>query len=290
MKYFNNIEKFFPNPGTNTALIFLRSCVYNKKFVTNLLDRDKEVRVMTRVAVADENLFEQKSDLAIRDQLIRQHFGLARAIASKFRSLGEPIEDLEQEAVVGLIHAIDRFDITRGAKFSTFAIPTILGTLKRYFRDKCWVLKVPRRLQELEQQTIQAEEVLSQVLGRFPTVLEIADYLKVDEEQALKAIVIRSAFRPDSLDRIVYEENAVTIGDLLGRDDPGMEEYEGRDSDLVITFFEAMDRLDEIRRKILHCRIWLGMTQDETAREIGCSQMNVSRLERSAKLKIRRLL
>ena len=245
---------------------------------------------MTRGVVEDEKFFAQKSNPVVRDQLIRDNLGLAKAIASKFLGLGEPLEDLEQEAIIGLIHAIDRFDAGRGAKFSTFAVPTIIGVLKRYFRDKCWVIKVPRWLQELGQQVTKAESVLSQELCRLPTILEIADRLKIDEERVLKAIVTRT-LRPDSLDRIVYEEDGpVCLGDFLGYDDPGMEKYNGRDSDLLITLYEAINRLNERMRKILYCRIWLGMSQKETAREIGCSQMQVCRLEQSAKLIIRGLL
>jgi RNA polymerase sigma-B factor len=240
--------------------------------------------------LADEGLFAKKSDPVIRDQLILKHVGLARVMAKKFLGLGESLEDLVQEATIGLIEAVDRFDETRGTKFSTFAIPTILGELRRYFRDKCWVVKVPRRFQELGQQINKAEPVLCQKLGRLPTILEIADHLEVDEEQVLKAIIIRNAFRIDSLGRIVYEENGAIslLGDSFRYDDPGMEKYNGRDSDLLIALYEAINKLNEKMREVLYCRIWLGMTQDETAEKIKCSQMQVSRLEKSAKLIIRR--
>jgi RNA polymerase sigma-B factor len=216
------------------------------------------------------------------------HQNLVRFLAGKFMNRGEPIEDLVQVGTIGLINAIDRFDPGRGTKFSTYATPTIVGEIRRHFRDKAWSLKVPRRLQELNLASNKAAESLSQKLGRAPTVQEIAKAVNATEEATLEAIELGNAYETVSLDaKLAYEgESApLSLSEFVGAADIGIENLENY-GDLS----EAMDFLDQRERSIIYLRFFKDMSQTEVAKKLNISQMHVSRLQQKALKRLKELL
>lgn len=236
-----------------------------------------DVRLVETASV-DELLraYHERGDLAARDRLVEQQLPLVRSLARRYAGRGEPLDDLVQVASIGLIKAIDRFDVDRGVELSTYAIPTIVGELKRYFRDTGWAVHVPRRLKELSVRLNHSIEELGTVLGRSPTVAELADAVGADEEEIIEALDASRAYTAVSLSVPADEEGAVRV-DLLGEDEAGYETSEHR-ADLLPGF----ERLDERERRILHLRFNGGLTQSQIAKEVGISQMHVSRLIRRA--------
>lgn len=236
-----------------------------------------DVRLVETASV-DELLraYHERGDLAARDRLVEQQLPLVRSLARRYAGRGEPLDDLVQVASIGLIKAIDRFDVDRGVELSTYAIPTIVGELKRYFRDTGWAVHVPRRLKELSVRLNHSIEELGTVLGRSPTVAELADAVGADEEEIIEALDASRAYTAVSLSVPADEEGAVRV-DLLGEDETGYEISEHR-ADLLPGF----ERLDERERRILHLRFNGGLTQSQIAKEVGISQMHVSRLIRRA--------
>lgn len=233
---------------------------------------------LVETAPVDELLraYHERGDLAARDRLVEQQLPLVRSLARRYAGRGEPLDDLVQVASIGLIKAIDRFDVDRGVELSTYAIPTIVGELKRYFRDTGWAVHVPRRLKELSVRLNHSIEELGTVLGRSPTVAELADAVGADEEEIIEALDASRAYTAVSLSVPADEEGAVRV-DLLGEDEAGYETSEHR-ADLLPGF----ERLDERERRILHLRFNGGLTQSQIAKEVGISQMHVSRLIRRA--------
>jgi len=233
---------------------------------------------LVETAPVDELLraYHERGDLAARDRLVEQQLPLVRSLARRYAGRGEPLDDLVQVASIGLIKAIDRFDVDRGVELSTYAIPTIVGELKRYFRDTGWAVHVPRRLKELSVRLNHSIEELGTVLGRSPTVAELADAVGADEEEIIEALDASRAYTAVSLSVPADEEGAVRV-DLLGEDETGYEISEHR-ADLLPGF----ERLDERERRILHLRFNGGLTQSQIAKEVGISQMHVSRLIRRA--------
>ena len=211
------------------------------------------------------------------EALVERFLPLARHLARRY-SAGSEREDVEQVAAVGLMKAIDRYDPGRGLAFTSFAMPTILGEVKRYFRDLGWTVRVPRSLQELAPKVSRATEELSAQLGRTPTPQEVADRCGVTVEQMLEARASVSAHRADSLDRpwADDEENS-TRGDMIGDDDPGYAHVE-RVTDLD----RLLSRLPEREERIVRLRFEADLTQREIAEHVGLSQMHVSRLLRDA--------
>lgn len=209
-----------------------------------------------------------------RDDLVRLHLPLVEHCARRFRNRGEPLEDLVQVGTIGLIKAVDRFDVERGVEFSTYATPTILGEIKRYFRDKGWAIRVPRRLQELRMQISAATGELTQTLGRSPTPRELAEAIGVTVEEIVEGIESGSAYATLSLDAgSDAEDGAASILDQIGFGDEGIEHVEIRES-----IRPLLDRLDPREKRILLLRFFKNMTQSQIAAEIGVSQMHVSRL------------
>jgi len=202
-----------------------------------------------------ESLFAQYAetkDPTIRDRLVLMHQNLVRFLAGKFMNRGEPIEDLVQVGTIGLINAIDRFDPGRGTKFSTYATPTIVGEIRRHFRDKAWSLKVPRRLQELNLAANKAAENLSQKLGRTPTIQEIAQSVGASEEETLEAIELGNAYDTVSLDsKLAYESESapLSLAEFVGDTDGSLDSLE-KYGDLN----QAMDCLDQRERSIIYLR------------------------------------
>src|SRR3954470_306372 len=216
----------------------------------------------------------QASRDGAREALVRLHLPLVEHCARRFRNRGEPLEDLVQVGTIGLIKSIDRFDVDRGVEFSTYATPTIIGEIKRYFRDKGWAIRVPRRLQELRMQIGTATAELTQSLGRSPTPRELAERIGVTVEEILEGIESSNAYSTLSLDASDdSDDGAASMLDAIGVDDEGLEHVEIRES-----IKPLLDRLEPREKKILLLRFFRNMTQSQIADEIGVSQMHVSRL------------
>jgi RNA polymerase sigma-B factor len=225
-----------------------------------------------------------EGDLAAREQLIEQYMSLVRSLARRYAYRGEQLDDLVQIGAVGLIKAIDRFDIERGVELTTYATPNIIGEIKRHFRDKGWAVRVPRGLQELNVQLSRLIEELTVELGRSPTIPELAKSAGADEEEVLEALESGRAYSSVSLSGAGGQDEQ---GDLDPLESLGAEEplYEVSEDRAVLA--PGFRVLDERERKILHLRFFSGLTQSQIAQQIGISQMHVSRLIRRALEKIR---
>src|SRR3954447_4346889 len=217
--------------------------------------------------------YSQTRDAGLREQLVTAHLGLAEYLARRFANRGEPLDDLIQVAALGLLKAVDRFDPDRGLEFSTYATPTIVGELKRHFRDKGWAVRVPRRVQELHLRLGSVVGQLSQELGRSPTIGEIAHAAAVSEEEVLEAIEAGHAYRFTSLDAPAGNDDEVSLSAELGAEDQGLIDSEHR-----VTLSPLIAQFPPRERMILHLRFFEGMTQSEIAARLGISQMHVSRL------------
>ena len=228
--------------------------------------------------------YHEQGDLAARDELIEQYMSLVRSLARRYAYRGEQLDDLVQIGAIGLIKAIDRFDMSRGVELTTYATPNIIGEIKRHFRDKGWAVRVPRGLQELSVQLSKLVEQLTVHLSRSPTIAEIAKEAGVEEELVLEAIESGRAYSSVSL-------SAGAIGDEEGELDPletiGTVEHEYEVSEDRAMLEPGFRVLDERERRILHLRFFEGLTQSQIAAQIGISQMHVSRLIRRALEKIR---
>jgi RNA polymerase sigma-B factor len=211
---------------------------------------------------------------AARDALVEQHLPLVEHLARRFRNRGEPYDDLVQVATIGLIKSVDRFDLERGVEFSTYATPTIVGEIKRHFRDKGWAIRVPRRLQELKLALTKATQELSQRNGRSPTVAELAGHLKMTEEEVLEGLESANAYSAVSLDAPDGgDDDSPSVQDTLGITDEAIEGVEYRES-----LKPLLEKLPPREKKILLLRFFGNMTQSQIATELGISQMHVSRL------------
>jgi RNA polymerase sigma-B factor len=218
--------------------------------------------------------FAATRDSALRDQLIEAHLGLAEYLARRFANRGEPLDDLVQVASLGLVKAVERFDPGRGLEFTTFATPTIVGELKRHFRDKGWAVRVPRRVQELHLRVTGVVDDLQLELGRSPTVAEIAVRAGTSEDEVIEAVDAGSAYRSTSLDasRGDDEESPGLLGQL-GDLDPEMARAENRTG-----LNPLLRQLPDREQLMLYLRFYEGKTQSEIAQRLGISQMHVSRL------------
>jgi RNA polymerase sigma-B factor len=210
----------------------------------------------------------------IRTELVRMHLPIARGIARRYAQYDEPVEDIQQAAMLGLVKAINRFDAERGERFLAYAGPTMAGEVKRHFRDRTWLLRMPRRLQELRLAMRDARRDFFREHNRAPTVPEIAGILEITEEEAVEVIGTFDAYRPMSLDLPVGdEEDAETYGDLIGDEDGAIEDTVDH-----IALRPLLDRLPERERMILLYRFYGNKTQSEIAALMNLSQMHVSRL------------
>jgi RNA polymerase sigma-B factor len=222
----------------------------------------------TDVATSDG----QRADA--RESLVRLHLPLVEHLARRFSGRGEPYDDLVQVGTIGLIKAIDRFETDRGVEFSTYATPTIVGEIKRHFRDRGWAIRVPRRLQELRLLITSATAELSQELGRSPTVPELAERIGVSDEEVLEGLESANAYSTLSLDAPEGSpDRATSVIENLGDVDEALGTVEDRE-----TIKPLLELLDERERRILILRFFKGMTQSQIATEVGISQMHVSRL------------
>lgn len=232
--------------------------------------------------------FAESRDPAVREELILSYSSLAAYLARKFANRGEPLEDLTQVAHIGLLKAVDRFDPTRGIEFTTYATVTIVGEVKRHFRDKFWTVRVPRRLRELNNSLMKSVESLSQRLGRSPTIPEIADDTGVPFEEVVEAFELGRAYNPASLDAELAEgdeDRGTSLIDYLGEDDPELMRLEDRH-----TLEDAVRSLPERQYEIVRLRYYEGMSQADIARKLGISQMHVSRIQRDALKRLRELI
>ena len=223
-------------------------------------------------------IYSQNKDKQIRDELINRHLYIAEILSKKYVNKGIDYDDIFQVASLGLIYAVQRFDISKGFEFSSFATPTIIGEIKKYFRDKGWAIRVPRRIQELSKKVNNAKIKLQQELNRTPKVEDIAQYLEVTEEAVLEALEAGYVYAPKSLD-VTYDNNGedkdVSFKDIVGVDDKNYNIIEYNDF-----IKEVLTKFNDIERKIINDRFFENKTQSQVAKEIAVSQMTISRMEK----------
>jgi len=243
-------------------------------------DREETRRLFAQYAVTH--------DPAVREQLCVAHLNLIRYLASRFANRGEPLDDLIQVGTLGLIKAIDRFDAARGIEFTTYVTPTVIGEIKRHFRDKGWAIRVPRRLQELNAAVNHTIERLSVELGRSPSIRDLAQALHASDEEIIEAQELGQAYSPLSLDIDVASDGdhrGTSLRDYVGGDDPDLALLE--DKDLVE---RALEHLDKRERVIVYLRYYERASQSQIAQRLHVSQMHVSRLQGRALQKMKGLL
>jgi RNA polymerase sigma-B factor len=229
--------------------------------------------------------YHAEGDLSAREELIERHLSLVRSLARRYAHRGEQLDDLVQIGSIGLIKAIDRFDLDRGVELTTYATPNIIGEIKRHFRDKGWSVRVPRGLQELNVQLSRLVEEMTVQLSRSPTIGELADASGAEEEEVLEALESGRAYSSLSLSGGATQEDddALDPMETIGSEEP---QYEISEEWAVIA--PGLRALDDRERQILHLRFFEGLTQSQIAQQIGISQMHVSRLIRRSLDKIRR--
>jgi RNA polymerase sigma-B factor len=222
-------------------------------------------------------IYFEDRDSAAREELVRRFLPFARKLALRYVHSREPLDDLVQVACVGLLNAIERFEPGRGKKFTSFAAPTIVGELKRHFRDKGWTVHVPRDLQERALAVSRQTERLSALLGRSPTLDELAEALNCSLEQVMEAIDAAHNYHPASLDAPLSSdgEERAALAETLGDEDIGFELAEHRQA-----LADSWASLSDVERQVLGLRLVQELTQREISQRIGCSQMHVSRLLR----------
>jgi RNA polymerase sigma-B factor len=221
--------------------------------------------------------YHRDGDESAREQALVELMPLVRALASRYAGRGEPIEDLVQVGSIGLIKAVDRFDVDRGVDIASYAVPTIVGEIRRHFRDKAWAMHVPRRLKELSLRLSRTLDQLTTELGRSPTIAELAAAAGVDEEDAIDALDSMNAYSTRSLHAPFDDSSDDSLSERLGADELGYAEVE--EGSIVSA---GLDVLDERERQIVELRFFHELTQSQIASEIGISQMHVSRLLRRA--------
>ncbi|MET8681616.1 SigB/SigF/SigG family RNA polymerase sigma factor [Streptomyces sp. NPDC004647] len=229
--------------------------------------------LLDRLAALEEGTYEYQY---VRNTLIELNLSLVRFAAARFRNRSDEMEDIVQVGTIGLIKAIDRFDLSREVEFATFAVPYIVGEIKRFFRDTSWSVHVPRRLQELRLSLAKATDEMARTLGRAPTTAELAEHLGLSTEDIIEGIVASNGYSATSLDVPVdesAENGGGTYADRVGGIDPAMEAVENRHA-----LQPLIEELSPRDRKILSMRFGEEMTQAEIGAELGISQMHVSRL------------
>lgn len=229
--------------------------------------------------------YRNNPDTANRNEIVSKFMYLAEIISRKFLNRGIEYEDIFQVACIALIKAVERFDLDKGVKFVSFATPTIIGEIKRYFRDKGSVIRIPRRIYEVYQKVNHAREDLSQELHRVPRVDEIAKYLNISEEMVLEIIESWNAYNIQSFDQNVYNDDDIELHETIGEDDVTFERIENRD------FLEkSLHKFNEAEKEFIKMRYFKNKTQREIAEKLEVSQMYVSRLEKKVIEKFRTIL
>ena len=231
--------------------------------------RSHDREMLEQLGALEPNTPEHDS---LRASLIERHLPLVHFLARKFADRGEPLDDLVQVGTIGLIKSLDRFDASLGYEFSTYATPTIVGEIKRHFRDKTWAIRIPRRLQELGAQVSKARESLTHELDRSPTPQEIATRLNIPVDDVMDAIEANSAYSTVSLSES-HDDDSQSLSDTLGFIDEALENIEYRES-----LRPLLEALDAREKKILVMRFFENKSQTDIAQQLGISQMHVSRL------------
>lgn len=229
--------------------------------------------------------YRETRDIEVRNQIFDKYKYMAEIISRKYNNRGIEHEDIFQIACMGLIYAIERFDITKGFEFTSFATPTILGEIKKYFRDKGWAIKVPRKIQEISKKVNDVSSILSTQLNHAPTVREIAEYINSTEEDVLEAFEAGKMFNSQSLDEKFDssgDDSDLSLMDIVGQDDSQFIKIENEDF-----IKKSMDKLNELEKKIVIKRFYSNKTQSEIAKELSISQMTVSRIEKKSLEKLR---
>ncbi|MWA09527.1 RNA polymerase sigma factor SigF [Streptomyces sp. BA2] len=235
--------------------------------------RDLTKLFFTRLAALEEGTPEYQY---ARNTLVEMNMSLVRYAAGRFRHRGDDMEDIVQVGTIGLIKAIDRFELSREVQFATFAVPYIVGEIKRFFRDTSWAVHVPRRLQEARVELAKATDELSTRLGRAPRVSELAELMDLTEDEVIEARTAANAYNSTSLDAAVHgdrDDSETALADFIGAEDPAMELVED-----FHTLSPLLARLDERDRQILRMRFVDELTQSQIGEHLGVSQMHVSRL------------
>lgn len=238
--------------------------------------------VMERSVDALLVAYHRDGDRDARERALVELMPLVRALASRYAGRGEPLEDLVQVGALGLVKAVDRFDVDRGVEFSSYAVPTIVGEIRRHFRDKAWAMHVPRRIKELSVRLSRVLDDLTTELGRSPTVAELAEAAGAEEEEVIDALDSTHAYSTRSLHAPFEEGGDDSLAEKLGDEELGYRDVE--DGSIIAT---GLDALDERERRIVELRFFDEMTQSQIAAEVGISQMHVSRLLRRALVKMR---
>ena len=230
--------------------------------------------------------YKETDDQEIREVLIEHHIYIAEILSKKYANRGIDYDDIYQVACVGLIYAVDRFDVDKGFEFSSFATPTIIGEIKKHFRDKGWTIRVPRRIQELSKRINNAKVHLSQTLQRSPTIQDIAEYLECSQEEVLEAMEASKVYTPQSLD-ISFNTNSddrdINLADLIGEEDYYFSKVENADF-----LLKTMQTLNDVEKEILIDRYFNKKTQVAIAERLDVSQMTVSRIEKRVLEKLRK--
>lgn len=230
-------------------------------------------------------LYSETRDIDVRNQIFEKYLYMAEIISKKYSNKGIDHEDIYQIACMGLIYAIERFDITKGFEFTSFATPTILGEIKKYFRDKGWAIKVPRKIQDISKKVNEYNNILTNKLHRSPTVKEIAEYAKSTEEEVLEAFEAGKMFNSQSLDEkfeLNGDDNDLSLMDVVGADDKHFTKIENEDF-----ISKSMSKLNSLERDIIIKRFYENKTQNYIAKELNISQMTVSRIEKKSLEKLR---
>lgn len=250
---------------------------------------DQSLKTGDYTKYTDEELFKafaDTKDINIRNELVKRNLYIAEILSKKYVGKGVDYDDILQVASLGLIYAVDRFDISKGFVFSSFATPTIIGEIKRYFRDKGWQIRVPRRIQELSGKVRKARNKLEQINGKAPKVSDIAAYLECSQEDVLEAMEASGAYLPISLDLELGTDsdskNSI-LHELVGDDDKSFDEVEQEDF-----LKNMMTTLDETEKKILVDRFYESKTQMEIAQDLNVSQMTISRMEKKLLKKLKK--
>lgn len=234
------------------------------------------------------NEYALNKEIEIRNELINRHLYIAEILSKKFLNKGIDYEDIYQVASLGLIYAIERFDITKGFEFSSFATPTIIGEIKKHFRDKGWTIRVPRRIQELSKKINVTKTILQQKLQKTPSIKDLAEHLNCTEEQVIEAMEASQVYSPKSLD-ITYDNSGddkdMQLLDIIGDSDKNFDEIENKDF-----LKKVIEKLNEVEKKILNDRFFNRKTQVKVAEELQVSQMTISRMEKRIIEKFRKEL
>lgn len=255
-----------------------------KEMPSDSLAAEKALEKMTGKELF--KLYSKTRDIEIRNQLVNKYLYIAEILSKKYTNKGIDYEDIFQVASLGLIYAIERFDIERGYEFSSFATPTIIGEIKKYFRDKGWAIRVPRRIQELSKRIYTTKTRLQQELQRTPTIQDIADELGCSVEQIIEAMEASQVYSPKSLD-ISYDNNGddkdIQLIDIIGKEDKVFDSIENRDF-----ISKCMEKFNDVERKIVEDRFFKNKTQIQVALDLGVSQMTISRMEKKIIRKFRK--